>query len=53
MSYCINSLKLESDQKDMLISELKAENFELRNRYTHYNHMHDNIADIEHECAVI
>lgn len=49
MSNYVDSLRLESDQKDLLISELKAENFELRNKQRHYHHMHDNIGGIEHE----
>jgi len=36
-----------------LISELKAENFELRNKERHYNEMYDNISGIERDCAVI
>jgi hypothetical protein len=51
--HVVDCHRLESDQKDMLISELKAENFELSNRHTHYNHLHDNISGIEHECAVV
>jgi hypothetical protein len=53
MSHYIDSLRLESDQKDLLISELKAENFELRNKERHYHHMHDTIGAIEHDCAII
>mmetsp|Transcript_34514 Transcript_34514/g.34164 ORF Transcript_34514/g.34164 Transcript_34514/m.34164 type:complete len:291 (-) Transcript_34514:194-1066(-) len=53
MSHYFDSLKLEADQKDLLISELKAENFELRNKERHYHTMHDNIGGIEHECAIV
>ena len=53
MSHYVDSLRLEGDQKDLLISELKAENFELRNKERHFQSMHDNIAGIEHECAVV
>lgn len=53
MSYYVDPIRLESDQKDLLISELKAENFELRNKERHYNEMYDSISHIEHDCAAI
>lgn len=53
MSHYFDSLKLEADQKDLLISELKAENFELKNKERHYHNMHTNIGGIEHECAIV
>jgi chromosome segregation ATPase len=53
MSYYVDPVRLESDQKDLLISELKAENFELRNKERHYNEMYDNINGIEHECSEV
>lgn len=53
MSHYVSPSRLDSDQKDLLISELKAENFELRNKERHYNQMYDNIGNIEHECAMV
>jgi len=53
MSRYVDPLILESDQKDLMISELKAENFELRNKEKHYNQMYNIISNIEHECALI
>lgn len=53
MAHYVDSIRLEGDQKDLLISELKAENFELRNKERHYNAMHDEISGIEHECAEV
>ena len=53
MAHYVDSIRLEGDQKDLLISELKAENFELRNKERHFHAMHDNIGSIEHNCAVI
>jgi hypothetical protein len=53
MSQYVSPLRLESDQKDLMISELKAENFELRNKERHYNVMYDNIKNIERECALV
>jgi hypothetical protein len=53
MPHYVDSIRLEGDQKDLLISELKAENFELRNKERHYHAMHDEISGIEHECAEV
>ena len=53
MSQFYSPLVLESDQKDLLISELKAENFELKNKERQYNQMYDSIMNIEHEGALI
>ena len=51
MAYYVDPVRLESDQKDLLISELKAENFELRNKERHYNEMYDTINIVENDCA--
>lgn len=53
MSHYVDPARLEADQKDLLISELKAENFELRNKERHYNQMYDDINFVERECAKI
>mmetsp|Transcript_12172 Transcript_12172/g.10791 ORF Transcript_12172/g.10791 Transcript_12172/m.10791 type:complete len:389 (+) Transcript_12172:45-1211(+) len=44
---------LESDQKDMYISELKAENFELRHKSGHYYDLKDRVTSTEHEIAIV
>jgi chromosome segregation ATPase len=44
---------LESDQKDLFISELKAENFELRHRQGAHYEIRENITSTEHEIAII
>jgi chromosome segregation ATPase len=44
---------LESDQKDLYISELKAENFELRHRQGHFHDLRDRITSTEHEIACV
>lgn len=44
---------MESDQKDLYISELKAENFELRHRQGHFYDLRDRIAATEHEIALV
>ena len=44
---------MESDQKDMFISELKAENFELKHRQGHYYDLRDRISSTEHEIALV
>jgi chromosome segregation ATPase len=44
---------LESDQKDLYISELKAENFELRHRSGLFYDLRDRISGNEHEISVV
>jgi hypothetical protein len=53
MSHYVDPIKLQGDQKDLLISELKAENFELKNKERQFHAMHDEISGIEHECASV
>ena len=44
---------MESDQKDLYISELKAENFELRHRHGHFHDLRDRVAATEHEISIV
>jgi len=44
---------LECDHKDMHISELKAENYELRNRNGYYYDLRDRVSSTEHEIAIV
>ena len=44
---------LESDQKDLFISELKAENFELRHRQGTHVELRDRITGTEHDIALV
>lgn len=53
MAHYYDSLRLEADQKEVIIRDLQAENVELRNKQNHYHAMHDNIGGIEHECAIV
>lgn len=42
-------MRLESDQKDLLISQLKAEIFELKQRERDYGSLRDQMLNLEHK----
>jgi len=45
--------KIESDQKDIIIAQLKAENFELKQKDKDYSLIHSQVLDLEHKIKLI
>lgn len=44
-------MKISNDQKDLLISELKAENFELRQRKINVQNIGDEVTGMDRSCS--
>ena len=45
--------KIESDQKDIIIAQLKAENFELKQKDKDYAIIHSQVLDLEHKIKLL
>lgn len=45
--------QVESDQKDLIISQLKAELFELRQNERDYNELHTKLNNLEHRYNLL
>ncbi len=46
-------IRVENDQKDLLIAQLKAEAFEMRQRERDYRALHQSFMDLEHRYNLI
>ena len=52
-SRAYDHVQLSNDQKDLLISQLKAEVFELKNREQDYDSLNDQVLELEHKCNLV
>ena len=52
-SRAYDHVQLSNDQKDLLISQLKADIFELRNREQDYDSLNDQVLELEHKCNLV
>ena len=53
MSSGYDPLKIENDQKDLLIAQLKAEAFELRQKERDYRQLHEEFVNLTHKYNLL